>query len=179
MGKKLDDVLDEFKSVLSGSEVDTAQLLKACRAHLVLMKSGGSAMRVVAKDMESNLNKAEALFKKLPQEGKYLSSLLATERGKGVHHGNHLKNDSAAMGLLWIRRSLAFQRDLYAAVAPAHGMDPPAAAQDAYLRTLAPFHGWLLQKAFPLSLSQMPPRRTFIAKFGGRDSDLDEKTEMN
>lgn len=176
--KKLDDVLREFKSVLSGSEVDTAQLLKACRAHVILMKSGGVALKVVAKDMETNLNKAESLFKKMPQEGKYLASLLEKEREKGVHDGNRLRNESAAMGLLWVRRSLAFQLDLYAAVISAHGRHPKAAAMDAYDKTLAPYHGWLLQKAFPLSLSQIPDRRTFIAKFGGRDSNLDAKSEM-
>mmetsp|Transcript_32792 Transcript_32792/g.55782 ORF Transcript_32792/g.55782 Transcript_32792/m.55782 type:complete len:354 (-) Transcript_32792:116-1177(-) len=167
--KKLDEVLRAFKSVLTGSEVDTAQLLKACRAHLILMKSGGSALKVVAKDMETNLNKAESLFKKLPKEGKYLSSLLEKEREIGIHDGNMLKDASAAMGLLWIRRSLSFQLDLYASLIPSDGQHPKDAAMDAYYKTLSPYHGWLLQKAFPLSFSQMPDRKVFIAKFGGRE----------
>mmetsp|Transcript_3146 Transcript_3146/g.6953 ORF Transcript_3146/g.6953 Transcript_3146/m.6953 type:complete len:353 (+) Transcript_3146:219-1277(+) len=176
--RKLDDVLKTFKSVLSGDDVDTAQLLKACRAHLILMKTGGSAMRVVAKDMEGNLNKAEALFKKLPREGKSLASLLENERESGIHDGNMLKNASAAMGLLWIRRSLAFQLDLYSSLIPINGQHPKDAAMDAYYKTLSPYHGWLLQKAFPLSLSQMPDRQAFIAKFGGTEvDDLDEAYE--
>jgi len=176
--KKLDDVIILFKSVLNGSQLDTEQLLKACRAHLVLMRSGGAALKVVAKDMEANLNKAETLFKKLPQEGKNVATLLSAEREAGVHDGSKLKNESAAMGLLWIRRSLAFQLDLYSAVVSSHTRHPKAAAMEAYDKTLSPYHGWLLQKAFPMSLSQMPDRRTFIAKFGGRDSYLDAKTEI-
>ncbi|KAL7531134.1 hypothetical protein ACHAXR_006094 [Thalassiosira sp. AJA248-18] len=176
--RKLDEVLRAFNSVLNGSEVDTAQLLKACRAHLILMKSGGAALRVVAKDMETNLNKAESLFKKLPKEGKHLASLLEAERASGIHDGNMLKDASAAMGLLWIRRSLAFQLDLYSSLIPSNGQHPKDAAMDAYYKALSPYHGWLLQKAFPLSLSQMPDRQVFIAKFGGTEvDDLDEEYE--
>ena len=177
--RKLDEVLRTFKSVLKGSEVDTAQLLKACRAHLILMKSGGTALRVVAKDMEGNLNKAEALFKTLPKEGgKHLASLLEAERESGIHDGNMLKDASAAMGLLWIRRSLSFQLDLYSSLIPTNGRHPKDAAMDAYYKTLSPYHGWMLNKAFPLSLSQMPDRQVFLAKFGGADvEDLDEEYE--
>jgi hypothetical protein len=175
---KLDDVLRAFKSVLNGSEMDTAQLIKACRAHLILMKSGGAALRLVAKDLEANLNKAESLFQKRPEDGKYLASLLEVERNSGIHDGNLLKEDSAAMGLLWIRRSLAFQQDLYASLIPANGRHPKDAAVQAYEKTLSPYHGWLLQKIFPASLSQMPDRRVFIAKFGGTEAhNLDEDLE--
>jgi hypothetical protein len=142
------------------------------------MKSGGAALRIVAKDLEANLNKAESLFEKRPKDGKYLASLLEVERNSGIHDGNMLKEDSAAMGLLWIRRSLAFQKDLYASLIPAKGRHPKDAAVQAYDKTLSPYHGWLLQKIFPASLSQMPDRRVFIAKFGGTEvDDLNEELE--
>ncbi len=47
------------------------------------------------------------------------------------------------------------------------GMHPKDAALQAYNKTLSPYHGWLLQKVFPLSLSQMPDRHVFLAKFWG------------
>jgi hypothetical protein len=93
----LDDVLGAFRTVLSGNDIDTAQLLKACKAHLKLMKTGGASLRLVAKDLESNLLKAEKPFKKSPKQGKTLYSLLESERYSGIHHGNELENDSAAM----------------------------------------------------------------------------------
>ena len=177
---KLDNVLRAFTSVLNGNEVDTAQLIKACRSHLILMKSGGGALRLVAKDLEANLNKAESLFEKLPEDGKSLASLLEAERKSGIHDGNMLKEDSAAMGLLWIRRSLAFQQNLYASLIPTNGRHPKDAAVQAYDKTLSPYHGWLLQKIFPASLSQMPDRRVFIAKFGGTEVDnLSEELERD
>mmetsp|Transcript_20720 Transcript_20720/g.37187 ORF Transcript_20720/g.37187 Transcript_20720/m.37187 type:complete len:359 (-) Transcript_20720:180-1256(-) len=175
--KKLDDVCHTFSSVLrkSNNEVDTAQLLKACRAHLAFMKTGGSSLRLVAKDLESNVHKAEKAFKKSPKEGKSLSSLLQCEKNKGMHKGDELHEKSAAMGLLWIRRSLAFQLDLYASFITG-GVHPRDAAYGAYDEHLSPYHGWALRKVFPASLAQMPERRVFIAKFGGiAVEELDEE----
>jgi hypothetical protein len=172
---KLDDVCKSFSACLNGSEVDTAQLIKACRAHVIFMKSGGNSLRLVAKDLESNLQKAEKPFKKAPKQGKTLSSLLESERESGIHQGNILKEQSAAMGLLWIRRSLAFQLDLYASLISQDGPHPRDAANEAYVKHLSPYHGWALRKVFPASLSQMPDRQAFIAKFG--EVSLDELNE--
>eukprot|EP00584_Thalassiosira_punctigera_P007809 CAMPEP_0172534714 /NCGR_PEP_ID=MMETSP1067-20121228/6981_1 /TAXON_ID=265564 ORGANISM="Thalassiosira punctigera, Strain Tpunct2005C2" /NCGR_SAMPLE_ID=MMETSP1067 /ASSEMBLY_ACC=CAM_ASM_000444 /LENGTH=361 /DNA_ID=CAMNT_0013319535 /DNA_START=353 /DNA_END=1437 /DNA_ORIENTATION=- len=166
--KKLDDVCHAFSSVMKGNgEVDTAQLLRACRAHLALMKTGGASLRLVAKDLESNVQKAERVFKRSPREGRSLSSLLEREKERGIHDGDRLHEKSAAMGLLWIRRSLAFQMDLYADSLVSVGVHPKEAAYGAYDKHLSPFHGWALRKVFPASLSQMPEREAFIAKFGG------------
>ena len=163
---KLDEVCHTFSSVLRGNEVDTAQLLKACKAHLAFMKSGGSSLRLVAKDLESNVQKAERVYKKSGKDGRCLSSLLQCERESGIHNGDELHEKSAAMGLLWIRRSLAFQLDLYSSLV--HGqVHPREAAYHAYTKHLSPFHGWALRKVFPASLSQMPDRHVFMAKFGG------------
>ena len=172
---KLDDVCETFSACLRGDEVDTAQLIKACRAHLIFMKSGGSSLRLVAKDLESNLQKAERPFKKSPNQGKTLSSLLESEREAGIHQGSILKEQSAAMGLLWIRRSLSFQLELYSSLFDQDGQHPRDAAYEAYTKILSPFHGWALRKLFPASLSQMPDRQAFIAKFGG--VSLDELNE--
>jgi len=169
---KLDEVCHTFSSVLKGSEVDTAQLLKACKAHLSFMKSGGSSLRLVAKDLEANLQKAEKVYKKSPKEHKCLSSLLSCEKEKGIHDGSELHEKSAAMGLLWIRRSLAFQLDLYSSLIT-NSMHPKEAARQAYHLHLAPYHGWALRKVFPASLTQMPDRSVFIAKCGGiREDEL-------
>lgn len=174
-GTKLDDVCTTFSECLKGDEVYTAQLIEACKAHLIFMKSAGTSLRLVAKDLENNLQKAEKPFKKSPKQGKTLSSLLESERESGIHHGNILKEQSAAMGLLWIRRSLAFQLELYASLIDRDGPHPRDAAYEAYAKHLSPFHGWTLRKLFPATLSQMPDRKAFIAMFGG--VTLDELNE--
>ena len=113
---KLDEVIRAFAKVYKGGDIDTAKLLKARRAHLELMRSGGAALCLVAKDLENNLEKVESLFRRRPKECKTLLSMLELERGSNIHDGNVLRDTSAAMGLLWIRRSLAFQSHLYDAL---------------------------------------------------------------
>jgi len=176
---KLDEVVRAFAKVYDGSDIDSSKLIKACRAHLDLMRNGGSALCLVAKDLESNLRKVEDFFCKRPKECKTLSSLLELERGMGAHDGNCLHDPSAAMGLLWIRRSLAFQSHLFDALIPRDGRHPKDAACEAYGEHLAPYHGWMLRSVFPVSLSQMPVREVFVAKFGEVDviQDLDEEDE--
>ena len=165
---KLDDVCTTFSACLNGDEIDTARLIEACKAHLVFMKtSGGNSLRLVAKDLESNILKAEKQFKRAPEQGRTLSSLLQSEREAGIHKGSMLNEHSAAMGLLWIRRSLAFQLELYASLIDQDGPHPRDAAYAAYTKTLSQFHGFALRKLFPATFSRMPNREQLIAMFGG------------
>lgn len=224
----LDEVIRSFARAFAtkcpgGREIDATQLLLACRAHLELMRVGGSALCLVAKDLENNLRKAESVFAQYSStfsssspnnnncsnsnsnnELLTLTSLLEYERNTpGIHNGNILGENSAAMGLLWIRRSLAFQSHLFESLIPSprdcscslqdtHGqekededidsqkiggaiMTPRYAADEAYQLHLAPFHGWILRKVFPASLSQMPHRAVFLSKFGEVDvNELDD-----
>ena len=175
---KLDEVIRAFAKVFDGREIDTAKLLKALKAHLELMRSGGAAMCLVAKDFEYNVLKVATLYKKSPKECKTLASMLELERESGIHDGNILQEASAAMGLLWIRRSLAFQLELYASLIPSDGDEPKAAAYDAYQNTLSPYHGWMLRTAFSASLSQLPDRPVFMSKFAEVDiEELDHEHE--
>lgn len=174
----LDEVVRTFELVHHGRDVDTEKLLRACRAHLALMKTSKS-LRLVAKDLESNLKKTESLCRKSkPSEVRTLTKLLELERRSGIHNGNCLKDPSAAVGLLWIRRSIAFQSDLYASLIPSEGKPPRDSALEAYAKHIKPYHGWALGKIFPASLHQMPDRKVFIAKFYGIDEkDLEDAHE--
>ena len=168
-----------FAKVIDGNDIVTTKLLKACRAHLEMMKAGGTALCVVAKDLENNLRKAEALYKKNPKECKTLSSLLELERESDIHDGNVLQDPSAAIGLLWIRRSLAFQSHLFRSLLSPDGDHPKDAAYEAYNEHLSPYHGWMLRTVFPASLSQMPHRQVFLSTFGEVEVDeLDEEEEF-
>jgi hypothetical protein len=142
------------------------------------MKSGGAALRLVAKDLEGNLAKVQTLFDESPRECETLRSLLEHERQLDIHDGNVLQDPSAAIGLLWIRRSLAFQSHLFEALCPSDGQHPKDAAYEAYGVHLSPYHGWMLRTVFPASLSQMPHRDVFLSKFGEVEIDeLDDEVE--
>jgi len=179
---KLDRVVRSFAKVYDGRRIDTELLLEACRALLDLIRGAGSAaLRLASRDLESNLRKVEASFNDAPHEGRCLSSLLESEKVRGLHDGNELREDSAAMGLLWIRRSLAFQSHMYyhsLVLSRGRGKHPRDAASESYDRHLSPYHGWMLRTVFPASFSQMPGREVFLSKFGEMEMDeLDDERE--
>ena len=175
---KLDEVIRAFAKVIDGNDITMTKLLKSFRAHLDLLKKGGAALCLVAKDLEANIHKVESFYKKNKPGCETLASLLELERESGIHDGNVLQDPSAAIGLLWIRRSLAFQCHLFEALLPSVGQHPKDSAYEAYNKHLAPNHGWMLRKVFPASLSQMPERHVFISTFGEVDiEELDEEEE--
>ena len=164
---QLDEVIRAFARVFDGRDIVTARLLAACRAHLALMHSAGAALRLVARDLEGNLRKVEGRVRTSPEACRTLTSLLELERQSEAHDGNVLADASAAMGLLWIRRSLAFQSHLYDAFVPAGALHPKEAALEAYTEHLSPYHGWMLRKIFGTLFSGMPGRDACMAVFGG------------
>lgn len=189
---KLDRVVRSFSRVYddgASSTISIPLLLDACRALLDVMRSNGTAaLRLAAADFESNLAKVEALWGERPRECRTLRSLLELERREGAHDGNVLRDPSAAIGLLWIRRSLSFQSHLYggALVVSKCGrsrvgeaeVHPRDVAREAYDEHLSPHHGYMLRTVFPASFSCMPRRSVFLSKFGEVElEDLGEEEE--
>eukprot|EP00566_Odontella_aurita_P000569 CAMPEP_0113564148 /NCGR_PEP_ID=MMETSP0015_2-20120614/21455_1 /TAXON_ID=2838 /ORGANISM="Odontella" /LENGTH=238 /DNA_ID=CAMNT_0000466191 /DNA_START=428 /DNA_END=1144 /DNA_ORIENTATION=+ /assembly_acc=CAM_ASM_000160 len=165
-------VTSSFVPVLSESEengdqhVNVAHLLEACRNYAEIMRQMGQY--AVARDMENNIRKAQEFFAEAPfDQRRTLSSLLEIERASGIHRpGGVLYDRSAATGLLWLRRSLAFQNDMYSALLEAR--DPTEAAMEAYESNMQPYHGWALRKIFTAKFSSlMPPRKDMLATLGG------------
>ena len=87
------------------------------------------------------------------------------EQGLGTHKesGGRLKEPSAALGFLWIRRSIAFQCRFLELLLQ-HPTSLQAATQ-AYHEELEPFHGHALQKIFKTALRfNLPPKSTILLK---------------
>lgn len=166
---KLDEVIRAFVRVFHGDKIDTVRLLKACRAHIELLTVGGAALCLVSKDMQCNIEKVEAFFKKAPENCQNLTSLLEHEKSTGIHNGTILDDSSAAVGLLWIRRSLAFQIQLFESVVREE--EPKDAAFEAYEKQLSPYHGWMLRTIFPASFAQFPNREEFLSWFPESDDE--------
>lgn len=156
-----------FEPVLSNEEkyLNVAELLDACWDFSSVLRKIGQT--TLARDFESNIRKAEALYNSAPSNQRQsLSSLLLLERESGIHGPNgQLQDYSAATGLLWIRRYLEFHLDMYRAILASR--DPADAAIDAYQTQIEPFHGWALRKLFTLRLStMMPSREDLLAMLG-------------
>lgn len=178
--KKLDDTIRAFSLVLTkDGEIDICKLLEACRLLMDMMRSsGGATLCLAAKDLESNLQKVQGLYNKSPLACHYLSSLLELERASGIHDGSVLLDPSAAIGLLWIRRSLAHQSHMYGLVVSCQKLHPREAGYEAYNKHLAPYHGMWLQSVFPTAISQSWNREELLAKFGEIELEaLDDQQE--
>ena len=146
----------------------TVSLLQACWKFESQMRAVGNV--AVANDFRQNIKKVETVYKMTPDgHRKTVAALLAHEKSTGCHGScAHLKDPSAAMGLLWIRRNLAFQYKIYSNVFEG-SIAPPEAALAAYRSELEPYFGWALRKIFVLGLRVTVPKssRVMLAKLAG------------
>lgn len=87
-----------------------------------------------------------------------LYELLKDEVDFDVHKGKlpRLKEKSAAMGLLWVRRQFQYQAAIFENVRSGRYSDVPEAVGAAYKETYDKYHGWAVQKIFNYSFKAAP-----------------------
>lgn len=87
-----------------------------------------------------------------------LLELLQDEIDFDVHNGKlpRLKDKSAGMGLLWVRRQLHYQTAIFANVRSKKYTDVPSAVGAAYKEIYDKYHGWAVQKIFNYSFKAAP-----------------------
>ena len=99
-----------------------------------------------------------------------LRQLLETEKATGVHKpGGVLADPSAAIALLWMRRTLQFLQGCMQGIVD-KGDDPTGGLGDvvrtAYMTHLEPYHGWLLKNTFTVALAGTPRRDEVMSRIG-------------
>ena len=101
-----------------------------------------SLLKVWAKQIDESLGQAEPHNRCASLRG-----LLQTESASGIHKaGGVLADPSAAIALLWMRRSLQFLVHLLHELCEP-GTSVAAAMRAAYDAHLEPYHGWVLKQA--------------------------------
>ena len=87
-----------------------------------------------------------------------LHDLLQDEIDFDVHNGKlpRLKEKSAAMGLLWVRRQLQYQTEIFKNVLSGNYPDVQTAVRSAYKSVYDDYHGWAVQKIFTYSFKAAP-----------------------
>lgn len=88
-----------------------------------------------------------------------LRELLEYEVTTNVHTRlPRLKENSAALGLLWALRQIQYQTLIYENLLDVpHKFNAVKAVQSAYKQVFDPYHGWLIQKTFNYSFNGTPP----------------------
>ncbi len=174
---------DEFEGVLEGHDIVVPQLLRACKKLEETMRFLGQTS--TANDFHSNVEKVERLLQQAPAESRNtMYALLSYEKSLGIHPPSEgskrrLKDPSAAMGLLWIERSLSFNHAMYKEVL--RKAEPVKAAMNAYQTVLEPFHSWTLRKLTTASIQHTTPAREqlFAQLAGNRAEDPVLKATQN
>lgn len=129
------------------NDIHLPKLLNACTHFADAMVKVDQ--RQSAKDMRQNIRKVQTYgdnttMRQVLQYEKMHSNLHTYDDTRLVRLGEH----SCAIGLLWIRRSLEFQYNLFAELL----RENESAVQTAYQQTLSRYHGWGLQKVYSIAL---------------------------
>ena len=162
-------------------DIDVGRLLDACDEFLALQRAMGGAMAAPARYFEANIQSVREGWPDKTAGEMTMRELLEAEARTGIHKaGGVLKDPSAACGLLWLRRTIAFHSTLFGDVAasdPNDTLSPRNAALHAYAVELEPFHGSLLRRVYRFGLPRgMLPRAAFLARLRATTAPCEDET---
>ncbi|GMH50777.1 hypothetical protein TrRE_jg4786 [Triparma retinervis] len=157
-------IANEFRAALNEDtqDIDIEKLLVAASSFLELLRAQGPAMALGVKDFQGNHKKANSFYSKDKVAYSNMKALLVGEKDTGIHKpGGVNKDPSSAAGLLWMRRSIAYQLTFFQKHLNSPDESFVQAAEKAYAEELEPFHGWLLKKIFGKVVSNVPTKEDF------------------
>lgn len=162
-------------SMLGDDDVDIDRFCAAGKEFSAVIETLGAFTVVSVQQATSNINKIADAARERGAKGS-LRALLQAERDAGVHgsgaEGVELKDPSAAMGVLWVARFLAFWEEvvmLSLQPDPTDGTAPDSfkeSLEAAYKHTLQPYTGWVSQKSFEVALNAVPSWTVVRPKLG-------------
>jgi hypothetical protein len=158
---------DNSDDVISTTDIALEPLLIACQCFADHMQAVGQSGN--ARDLRQNIHKIQTARTHAPVDCRNsVRALLQYEQSQGVRSSNgggnmKLKDPSAAMGLLWARRAVAFQHHfnrllMYSIRNSTHHSTVDMALQ-AYAAEIQPFHSWALQQIFTVAFYTTTPDR--------------------
>ena len=160
-----------------GDGLRVAELLEAFGVAVSICELFGTLMAPAVKNDQGNIVKMRSAWEAMgrPETAR---ALLTTEIGTKVHRlggsSSTLKDPSAAIALVWLRRSFAFQGALLGGLAKQRDQASlSAVASEAYRAHLEPHHNWVLRGTFKMGLNAMPSKEEFLRKLG-EEMALDE-----
>lgn len=154
-----------FSESCSGNDINVPKFIRAAKAYCDLVARFGHFSGPSAAEVRRCIVKLEDAARSLANSASggrrglkrnSMRAILQAEVATGMHgRGGAIADPSAAMGLLWTRRGLAFWLDVFQQHAKKSG-GLRAQMSAAYERTLAPFHGWVSRRAFLVASSATP-----------------------
>ena len=155
-----------FNECRQGSDIDLPRFLRAAKQYCELAAQFGRFAVPSASEVRRCIEKIEQAAHKLEGSGsrthyKTMRALLQAEVALGLHKpGGQLEDPSAAMGLLWTRRGLAFWMEVFQ-MQVKQSASLKEQMGKAYDRTLSNFHGFISRrstvKVTPWQCPSSPP----------------------
>ncbi|KAH8281190.1 hypothetical protein KR018_009240 [Drosophila ironensis] len=144
-------------------KLQTQEFLNAAKEIVTVIESFGKLFTPVISDMNGNINKLTKAYGADVLKYQYLEDLIVL---------NVNVDDFAANALLWLKRGLqlicTFFENIYN---DAQGKEAlKQHLQDAYERTLKPYHGFIVQNTIKIIYSWVPTRSQLL----GQGSALEE-----
>ena len=156
-------------------ELTVVELLEAFRVTTSIMELFGSLMAPAVKNDQANLEKVRQAWQKHGQPST-LRGLLQAEIDAKIHKpGGNLKDPSAAIALVWVRRSLAFQAGMLKGLEQNRSTTLSAAASEAYKRHLEPHHNFILRNTFRIGLNAMPTKEELMERLAPGDMSVHDR----
>lgn len=150
-------------------DIHVGNLLSASERLEVAMRKIGFSQS--ANDIHGNVEKIRTVYNQVPpSQRNSMPGLLRYEMNSGivVKGAKKFPEKSAAMGFLWLGRSLNYQHDMFSHMLD-HDTEPFEAARHAYDRDLKPHLSWPLQKLCQAAMTSLKPKRQkeMLAQIGG------------
>jgi len=184
------DLAGDFQSAIQAfnqddNNIHVGKLLTACERLEDTMRKIGFTQG--AKDIGGNIRKIRNMYNIAPPSQRdSMPLLLRYEMEIGVHNDENnnnnsggggsgirrMKDPSAAIGFLWLGRTLNYQYDLFRLMLD-ENEDPYNAARRAYEQDLKQHHSWAVQKVCQAAMVTLKPMRktAVLSSLGGFEED--------
>ncbi|KAH8341730.1 hypothetical protein KR074_010409 [Drosophila pseudoananassae] len=148
-------------------KLETQAFLNAAKEIVTVIESFGKLFTPVTSDMNGNINKLTKAYGADVLKYQYLEDLIVL---------NVNVDDFAANALLWLKRGLqlicTFFENIYN---DAQGKEAlKQHLQDAYERTLKPYHGFIVQSTIKIIYSWVPTRSQLLGQGSALEENMTE-----
>ncbi|XP_060074304.1 pleckstrin homology domain-containing family A member 8-like [Ylistrum balloti] len=134
--------------------------LGSCRSLVPIFdKFNATTFAPVKMDFQGNIRKIQQKYSTKPGEFSTLQRIVLFEIQSKQHH----ISSSATVALLWMKRGLEFIREIFKEMLDGQP-DLSLAVNNAYSRTLKPFHGWVVRGVFAVAVKALPYKEVFITQ---------------
>ncbi|EDV99621.1 glycolipid transfer protein [Drosophila grimshawi] len=150
-------------------KIETQTFLNAAKEIVIVIETFGKLFTPVISDMNGNINKLTKVYGTDVLKYQYLEDMIVT---------NVNVDDFAANALLWLKRGLqlicTFFENIYNDAQNTEALKHHL--QDAYERTLKPYHGFIVQSTIKIIYSWVPTRSQLLGQGAAQQENIEVLT---